>query len=183
MDDKIKRIGKNIAIGFFILVVVIVIIFNIKNNTEFWSYSFTNVVSTVIAVVVAYCFVQEKNNERKMKEKADQLIEKVEEMVLAEDFYNISADADIQILMLNIRRLKNKMKLLEQCAEKLNFVSDIEYISKQVENYDEMVGEHISDLGQLSDASKKMQKIAHNIEQRCETIKINLCGFCKIVDK
>lgn len=67
-----KNLG-HIFLIVFVLVCIVLGIYNLKNNTEFLKTPLSTIMSILAAVIVSYLFVQKKTDNRRKCEKIDKL--------------------------------------------------------------------------------------------------------------
>jgi len=152
--------------------------YNIFFNCSFWSASITQVLTLLVTIGVAFWATQYKNDLRKMKENAENVIEKLQAIVSNEQFYSIPADGDLSEIQKNInstnRKINNCIDILEQYGSNLKFKEEINYIRKEFETYKTRTGEHIQDLYYLSKSEGEFRRIAENIDTKCDFIILSL---------
>lgn len=146
------------------------ICFNFKNNPSFFCASFTQLLTLLITVFIAFWATQFKNDERKQKDHAEDILTIIQESVSEESFIKITTDTDTKLITMNNRKLSNKISVLIQYSNKLNFKQDAKYIEEKFKEYQEFVSNHINDLEYLSKSSAELIKYANLIESKCDTI-------------
>ena len=153
-------------------------IYNFFNNCRFMDSSVTQVLTLVVTIGVAFWATQYKNDLRKTKENAENVIEKLQTIVSNECFYSIPADGDLEEVKKSInctnRKINNCIDILEKYASNLKFKDDIKYIREQFDAYKIIIGDHIQDLDYLSKSETEFRRIADNIDTKCDYIILSL---------
>ncbi len=148
------------------------------HNEDFFSASITQVLTLAITLSVAFWATQYKTDVRKMKEHAENVIEKLQALVSDSQFYSIPADGDKEAIQKQItttnRKINNYISILNEYAKTLNFKTEVEYIRGEFETYRTRVGEHINDLEYLSKSEAEFKRAAENIDTKCDYIILGL---------
>lgn len=162
--------------GISILIVVIIIfvaIFANSKNENFWVISFSQIVTVIVAILIAFYASQFRNDERKLKEVTEKLLYKLQASISSDVFINPSED-DYKKVLMNIKSISNIISNLKKCADNFSFKKDMEYIENQFNEYKEFWGEHSSDYEYIKKSTDVFQKYSRNIESRCDSIIISL---------
>lgn len=171
--------GMKCTINIVIILVLLIVGFlgyvSYRNDSEsFLKLSAYNIITIFLALVVAFVFNQRKNDERKAKEKAEEIIEKIQAIVTSEEFCNITENTEENVLLLLGRTLNNKVELLLTCSEHIGLRDEISYVQKEIAGYRELIGNHINDLGYLAKSGLEIRRYSQNIDDKCDYIKISL---------
>lgn len=169
-----KKKAFQIVVGALILAVLVLGIYNTKHNPQFFSASSTQVVTLIVALVVAFWATQFKNDERKQKEHAESIINKLQQIVSDESFVIINEDSNTQDILMRNKKISNCITILKKYADNLSFKSDAEYIENEFKEYRSLVDEKIKDLDYLSKSESMLRKYAENIDSKCDSITFNL---------
>lgn len=153
---------------------LIISIYNIKNNSKFWDISFYNIITILIAIVVTYYFTQKNNNEKKKKEEAENILEKIQKIISLEKYYIIDDDFDEKSINMMKRTVNNKIVILEKISKELNIQDEINYIKVKFKEYRELIDEHITDITYLKKSSLELKKILILIDDKIDEIKLKL---------
>lgn len=170
---KKKKIFQ-IVVGTLILAVLVLGVYNTKHNPQFFSASSTQVVTLIVALVVAFWATQFKNDERKQKEHAEKIINKLQQIVSDDSFVIINKDSNSQAVLMRNRKISNYITVLKKYADNLAFKSDAEYIENEFKEYRSVVDEKINDLDYLSKSESILRKHAENIDSKCDSITFDL---------
>lgn len=158
----------------FLGAIIYVGVINYTNNSEFMNASVTQIITLLIAVIITFYITQYKNDQRKIKDYAESIIRKIQNVVMDEGFISFDEGTETkQITMVN-RKMSNYIDVLKKYAEKLNFSTDAKYIEEEFQRYREFVDEHISDIEYLNKSATTLQNHAEKIEQKCDLIIFNL---------
>ena len=173
---------KNTLVTFIVVVclvfAVIVFVGSWICNPNFWHANAAQSFTLVMTVGIAFMATQLKNDVRKKKEHAEQVLKKIQVIVTNDDFYYISSESDpIEIrkkMMMTFRSLNNSIDVLKKYGIELGFKSDSEYIEKEFEDYREFVSEHLTDADYLNKSETTLRKHSENIDNKCDII---VCGL------
>lgn len=165
----------------FVLVIIILVIgcCNFcRYREEFLKISIGQVLTILVAICIAFWATQRKNDQRKMKEKAERIIEKIQCCVSSESFINVPIDGDDETNRQKInsynRKINNYINILKEYGELLSFTNEADYIQKEFESYRSTIGNHINNPDYLSDSSIDFERISANINNKCEEIIVEL---------
>lgn len=149
--------------------------FKIEN---FWNINFAQVITLLVAILIAFMATQAKNDERKIKERMEKLFDTIIQLVSEPSFYSISSDSDPsetkKTIMLVNRRISNCISTLKETAESVGVAEQIKYIDSEFSQYNEFVSEHINDMPYLAKSENDLRKYANNIASKCDCAVIAL---------
>lgn len=176
----------NNKIIFFLEVVLLTVIIittgvNMFVNNDFYNITISQSLTLIIAITIAFWATQQKNEQRKAKEHAEQLIIKLQTIVVNNDFIHFVVPKDDkeyeekrqQILIRN-RKIKNYISILKEYSKTLGFEKEINYVEQEYNNYYEFVSDKLSDMDYLSKSTSQLNKHAENIDSKCESIIMGL---------
>lgn len=157
------------AIGIFVLGIC-----NYVNNENFWEASIYQIVTLLMAILITFYATQYKNDQRKVKDYAENIIRKIQVIVDEEGFVTFDETTENKAVTMTNRKLNNYIDILKEYGKKLGFQEEAEYIEEQFKSYRNIVDEHLSDKEYLSKSNTTFQMYAENIEHKCERIILNL---------
>ncbi len=162
---KIKIIGAIILSICFIALCI----YNIFCNRDFFETSITAVLSIIVAIVVSYFFVQHKTDERRKKEKVDDLLYKIERILQKEDFLVVK-EGD---LILH-RSVSNKICFLSDYVENEDIKNDITRMKEYFDQYREFYGNHYKDEAYMEKSKNELMNYISRIDDICDSIHMKL---------
>lgn len=167
-----------IVVGACFILALGVAITSFICNDDFWKVNAAQALTLIVTICIAFWATQLKNDERKKKEHAEQLLRKIQTTVADEQFYSISSSCDVvehkkRVTMSN-RSLSNSIEMLKKYAETLGFKEGAEYIAKEFKEYKEFVSEHLEDVDYLSKSESTLKKHSENIYTKCDWIILEL---------
>ncbi|MGL5150946.1 MAG: hypothetical protein ACRC7N_10300 [Clostridium sp.] len=177
---KIKNINKGLPIILGVIVIWL-IYYNMRYNSNFFDTPSYAIINIGIAIGVAYYLTQRKNDERKLKEKAEEIINKIQRDINDNRSYEINKQEDIKWCLIIHRQINNRIEILENLSDKLQVYEDVEYIRKNFNNYKELFGNHVNDLTYLKKSKVDFIKFTSNMDYKLDVIKIKL--YCEDYDK
>ncbi len=163
-----------------ILVVLIVFVIGLStlsftiNKQGFFSINAANLVTFLISIFIAYFFVQWRTDERNLKAKAEEIIERIQDIVNEDDSHMYTEKIDPELVLLRQRRLTNKINVLCKYCEQLNLEEDILYIKEQLAKYKELIDYHYYDYEYLNRSESQIKNYLANIDQKCDTLNYHL---------
>lgn len=173
-----KPWGIKLIVGVCFILALVVAVVSFCYNDDFWKVNAAQALTLILTICVAFWATQIKNDERKKKEHAEQILRKIQAIVTDESFYSISASCEVldnkkRINIAN-RSLSNNIDMLKRYGELLGFKDGAEYIAKEFKDYREFVSEHIEDVEYLSKSETTLKKYAENIDAKCDWIVMEL---------
>ena len=171
--------GNKNAIATIIVIIslaiaIAVCIISWISNPNFWHANAAQAFTLIMTVGIAFLATQLKNDVRKKKEHAEQILKKIQAMVTNEDFWSVSADGDKnktqKKMMMTFRSLSNAINVLKKYGGELGFKKDAEYVEKEFKEYREFVSEHLTDVDYLSKSESTLRKYSENINNKCDLI-------------
>lgn len=148
------------------------------NNKDFFTASITQVLTLAVTLSIAFWATQYKTDIRKMKEHAEDVIEKLQALVSDAQFYSIPASGDKESIQKQInstnRKINNCISILYEYSKTLKFKNEMDYIRGEFDTYKLRIGEHISDLEYLSKSENEFKRTAENIDTKCDYIILSL---------
>ena len=164
---------KLIVGGCFILALVVTVT-SFFCNDDFWKVNAAQALTLILTICIAFWATQLKNDVRKKKEHAEQILKKIQAIVNNDGFYYVSAESDAietqKRMTMTFRSLNNSIDLLKKYGQELGFKADAEYIEKEFKDYRDFVSEHITDVDYLSRSESTLRKHSENIDNKCDII-------------
>jgi hypothetical protein len=164
---------KLIVGGCFILALVVTVT-SFFCNDDFWKVNAAQALTLILTICIAFWATQLKNDVRKKKEHAEQILKKIQAIVNNDGFYYVSAESDAietkKRMTMTFRSLNNSIDLLKKYGQELGFKVDAEYIEKEFKDYRDFVSEHITDVDYLSRSESTLRKHSENIDNKCDII-------------
>jgi len=169
---------KNIIIKFIVgaclLLAIAVAITSFIYNADFWKVNAAQALTLILTICIAFWATQLKNDERKKKEHAEQILKKIQAIVANDEFNYVSEKSDPietkKRMMMTFRSLNNSIDLLKKYGKELGFKSEAEYIEKEFKDYRDFVSDHITDVEYLNKSDSTLRKHSENIDNKCDII-------------
>ena len=155
------------------LAILIFTIINALRNPDFIKMSLYNVLTLYIAIIIAYYFSQSKNDERKRKEKLEEIISKIQSSVTSEEAYITEETTKDEITMFQ-RNLSQKITVLSSFAIKYKIEEETKYIYDRFYEYKDFIGDHLTDMPFLQKSRIDLKKWLDLIDNKCDEIKLKL---------
>lgn len=150
---KIPKLSSIIA-GIIIIGTAFIAIYNFQINSKFWEASAINCISIIVAVLVAYFFVQRQNNRRKQNELLLELLLQLRTQISDVTAYDFSKQTSSEINMRK-RSISNKVDLILKHNSAFK-KEDTEFISDKFKEYEQLIGNHINDIDYLTKSREEL---------------------------
>lgn len=164
------RKGEKGFIAIMACGLVLLVMYNLRHNCTFWDASCTSIISLIIALVVAFYFVQLRTDERKQKEIVEKLVDQIRVFALDYNTTHWPDSFDDKETLLKIRRIRNKIDILGKYSALFNYQQELNEIKKNFEKYEETVDEHQNDVNHLKQCTSEFCKWMDNINSRCDEL-------------
>lgn len=165
---------KALLFVFFGIGIVGLAYYNVKNNTDFFDAPIYTIINILVAVFFAYYLTQRKTDERKLKEKAECIIDKIQLAINDERSYKITSKNDVDFLKIKQRTVSNQIEVLSTLNDKLKFTEKIMYIRDRYVEYKELTGNHIEDIEHLTKSETDLLNKILLIDNKLDEMKIDL---------
>ena len=131
-----------------------------------------------MAIVVTFYLVQKKNDERKIKEKLEDVLSKFQLIILSPTAL-LKNNFNQNEILLVVRTANNKLNLLTKYVEKYELkelTKEIEYIADKYNEYRVFIGDNLRDEEYLKNQKAKdnVQRLLSCIDDKCDEIKLCL---------
>ncbi len=170
----LKNIIKFGAIIALVIAFILLIVYNLKNNINFFDASVTDIITLIIAILLSYFFTEKNSNNRKKKEVIEIIIEKIQSKLESNVMRNINNEEDIKKVNINKRSIDNNLNLLKDNARNLNIDKDIDYIIEQFGNYISIIDNHINDIEYLKNSKIDLERYLTLMSDKLNKIRIDL---------
>ncbi len=163
-----------LIVGACFILALVVTVTSFFCNDDFWKVNAAQALTLILTICIAFWATQLKNDVRKKKEHAEQILKKIQAIVNNDGFYYVSAESDAietqKRMTMTFRSLNNSIDLLKKYGQELGFKVDAEYIEKEFKDYRDFVSEHITDVDYLSRSESTLRKHSENIDNKCDII-------------
>jgi len=143
-------------------------IYNISFNEDFFKTPLTTMISVLVAIIVSYYFTQRKVDDRRKKEKIDQLLYKIQGIILDSQFIEVK-DTDLIVH----RSIANKIQYLEMNIPD-EMRGDINRLADIFKDYRFFYGEHYKDDDYMNRFKKDLLNYITKIDDVCDNIHMKL---------
>lgn len=178
--EKIKKHAILIAELFLIVIIFVIAVLNIFvfETPDFWEMTIFQVITLLVAIIIAFWATQRKSDERKIKEQIEKITEKVQSEVASTAFVIFNStdnpyDVQRRITMAT-RKLSNCINVLREYSTIINIRDEVQYIDEQVRGYRDFVSVHVGDTEYLSKSETDLRRYADNISSKCDSIVLKL---------
>ena len=172
-----KRKAWKIGPAIIVLSIFIHSIINAANAQvikDYFSIPFYAIINITIAIYFAYFLTQHRNDMRKKKEIAQDIIEKVLIDLTSEKMYVIFDEDALKYISIKQRSVKNRLDMLKEYEKSFCIKEDIKYINDNINMYWDFVSNHIHDLEYLKKSEGDLLKYITNSINRLEKMVVQL---------
>ncbi len=149
-------------------------IYNLCVNDTFLEVSIAQVLTLLVAIMVAFWATQYKNDQRSAKAHAEKVIIKIQALVSEENFYTFTPGAGEEDAKKNFalrhRKIANCLTVLKDYSKQFGFEKEVEYIDSQFLEYREFVSEKLQDFNYLHASEAHLRRLSENIDSKCDQI-------------
>lgn len=164
-----KKLGIVLFVGAF----AVFVLYNVRNNDEFWNASAVNIITILIAIIISYVFVQRKSDIRKQKEIILGLISGLQLQISSEKAYAFSGQTGEEILMRK-RDISNKIHILSEVQDTFSLREEVKFICDRFDEYENLISDHITDLDYLCKSQNELRRPLELISTKLVSMSINL---------
>lgn len=168
----------------FLSLVVVPIVglcgYNAFRNETFFEINIGTAIAALIAIVISYFLAQNATDERKKKEIIDDLICQIKSLVSDDCCYLIDDNANKETILSKTRNIANCISVLKRLDFKNIDKTNVDYISKEFDQYNDLIGEHIDDLSYLRKSNKELQNHIRLIDNKLDEIRFKLYNLSEI---
>ena len=173
-----RHIIMYLVAGALLITALGVGIYNHCKNPSFWDVNVAQILTLFITIAIAFWATQFKNDQRRAKDHVERVIIKIQNLVVAEQFYSFDPNGDVEngkkLYGISTRKVTNCIEVLKSYGASFGFEADIEYIEKELTNYKVLVSEHINDFDYLSKSESQLRRHSENIDSKCDQIIVKL---------
>lgn len=148
--NKILRIGIYIVMGLTAIGIIILCVYNIGSNQQFWQFNIFNGLTMLWTVGLSFIVTQSFS---RYQRKADVLIKMLQELLDSISEYKtcqFNQNAKQEDILMQNRQIKQRISLIGKYAEKFGIKQELEFIDAKFKEYEETVSEHITDPSYLA---------------------------------
>ena len=153
--------------------IVLLGIYNIYKNPDFWDASATTCISMLVATGLSFYIVQRQNDLRKQKDIFIKLLESLKDIVDDEKSYKFVGMSVKEILMQK-RAMSNKIAFIKKYEKKFGISDDIAFLEKLFEEYAAIIGDYIEDVNVLVQRENELKRPMLLMSQKIFEIMFNL---------
>ncbi len=179
MKFKLKPLHILILIVVFVLFVLSLISIHYNSAKTFFGINISSVLSIGVTIVFSVVLVQSLTDERKQKEVIDNIIMDLKLSLTDKKYYIITGETDKDSLLDSIRVLANNIDYLSNVNSKFINQNDVAYIKHIFEEYQNLVGDHITDLSYLSKSKKELERKINLIDSKLTNMRLEIYGMKK----
>ena len=142
---------------FVTIGIISLILFNIyTDGSVFLKISIGQVLTLFVAIYFAFYLTQRNDDLRMRKEVYKKILEEVQEIAENRENYEISENTDMDRLKMTKRSLSNYSEMIKRYSKDLNVDYQVNKICGHVDEYINLLGNHIDDKEYLSKSTSDL---------------------------
>lgn len=153
-----RELGKYIISIIVIILLAILIIYNIINNNNFFDFSISSLLTLFTAIFISFYLVQKNTDQRHQKQIYCNLLLDIQKFISNPDIYTFNENTNIRTITANKRALSNYIGLINSHSEKFGLKKEADFIKEKFTEYENLIGNHLSDLIYLSKSKEELQR-------------------------
>lgn len=174
MMKRKKKVIHGSEIILIILIIAACIYSFFCTREIFLSFSLAQALTLLVAIGIAFHATQYRNDERKVKEQIEKVLEKMQSIVTDPSFYTFSMSDELEGAKnrnrMMIRKLSNCINVLSEYSKDCCLEKEIDYLWREYQAYNELVSNHINDIDYLVKSLDQLKLHAENIDSKCDYI-------------
>ncbi len=166
---------RSFGLILFIAFIVGLAIYNIiTNQKSFFTFPIKDLITVLMAIIVSYYLSHKKNDKRKLKEEADDVVEKIQKItIILRDCDIMDAEMQPKILVL-IKNIKSKFMILDAVADKVGIAEEIAYCLDKLEKYEKLLASEPTNRQGLLALQAKAYDYLSDIDNHLDEVQIKL---------
>ncbi len=143
-----------------IIAIIVLIVYNIcVNGSNFFNITIGEIMTIAVAVYFAYYLAQMNTDARVRKGIYTKILQDLQNLAEDRDSYVIDVTSfDKKKLMMTKRKFNNCVTILKRYANAMNVKTLVDTIEKHVNEYAELLGNHIDDIEYLSKSENELRR-------------------------
>lgn len=138
-------------IGMILVLISFLAGLNVQNLTSnFFEISLFEVIYIVILIYISFYLTQKKEDERKLKEKSEDLLYKLNNIISDQRFIQIETKDDVEYVNQQHQRISNIINTLQKIKISKEFNLNIDVILSKIDQHRNIIGNHINDVSHLN---------------------------------
>ena len=164
----------NLGTIIALILLIILVLYNIVNNENFFELSIGTLLTLFIAIFISFYLVQKNTDQRYQKQIYYNLLLDIQKFVTNPDTYSFDVNTDIRTITLKKRILSNYIGIAYSYSKKFNLEQEINFIKEKFKEYDKFIGDHISDINYLSKSKDDLRRPLDLINYRLYEMMLKL---------
>lgn len=169
-----NKVIVGLILGVFALGLAYLLYFNLSfHRTEFLKTNLGTLLTILAAILIAYFLTQQKTDERKLKDKIEDIVNKVAAFATSGEAKFVTPEYNIEAIEVRHKSIDNLIRFLEENKSRVNIGKEIKIIKNQFLAYKEFVSD--SPNGEnLHANSQHLERFLSQIRTQCDSIILKL---------
>lgn len=168
-----KKTTLYVIVGVIGLSVLLVALYNIKHNENFWDTSATTCISLIIAGGLSFYVVQRQTDRRKQKDIFMQLLGSLKDLTDDEKSYRL-VDRSTEEILMQKRAMNNKIAFIKKYSQNFSIERDVLFLEEKHNEYVAVIDGHINDLETLGKLGADLKRPLSLMSQKIFEMMFNL---------
>ena len=168
---------KKIVYSIFGALAVCIIVFSIINacqNEEFWKFNLFNGLTMLWTVGFSFIVTQAFSKYQRKTDVIVKVLVKLTESIDESKTCQITEQTPKETLLMHNREISNLLSILEKTANQCGISNDVDFLKKQFEEYESLIGNHIDDMQYLARSHLELQRPIKNMCTKVYEIMLKL---------
>lgn len=154
MNKRLKAFG----IIIILILLIILVAYNICNNSTFFELSISSLLTLFTAIFISFYLVQRNTDQRYQKQIYCNLLFEIQKFVTNPSNYTFNENTDSINITTQKRVLSNYLGIVNSHSEKFGLEKEAKFIFDKYTEYDNLIGNHITDITYLSKSKEELQR-------------------------
>lgn len=168
---KLLSAGKYLFIAFIFGLAGYNIISNYKS---FLTFQIKDFIAIMMALVVSYYLSHKKNDHRKLKEEADDVIEKIQTTTLRLRDYDTTDETKKPKILVIVKNINSKFDILRKVSNKTGITKEVEYCINELAQYSALIEVKTKNKQRILENQAKLYEYLSNIDNTLDEVQIKL---------
>ncbi len=156
--SKQRKIFGIIMILIIVALLIILVVYNINTNNDFFKLSISSLLTLFTAIFISFYLVQKNTDQRYQKQIYCNLLLDIQKFVTDQDTYTFDNNTTSRTITVKKRTLSNYITLVDSHSKKFGLKKEASFIKEKFKEYDDLIGNHITDISYLSKSKEELQR-------------------------
>lgn len=169
-----RKLSKYIISVIVIVLLTILVIYNIKNNDNFFDLPINSLLTLFTAIFISFYLVQKNTDQRYQKQIYCNLLSDIQKIVTDPNTYILNKNTNSIEITTRKRTLSNYLGLVNSNSKKFGLEKEAKFIFDKFKEYDDLIGNHITDIEYLEKSKEELQRPLNLINSKLYEMMLKL---------